>query len=213
MLKLYGYFRSSASYRVRIALNLKGLDYEQAAVSLLKGEQLSEEYRGRNPQALVPVLEDGDLRQTQSMAICEYLEEVYPDPPLLPKTARERSWVRAIALAIACEIHPLNNLRVLKYLKHSMQQNEEQRNAWYRHWVNDGLTAVEAMLAGRRERGTFCHGDTPGLADAFLVPQIANAMRYECTLDPFPTIRHINDECLKLDAFVRAQPHLQPDAV
>jgi maleylacetoacetate isomerase len=211
-MKLYSYFRSSAAFRLRIALNLKGLEYEQVPVSLLKAEQLSEEFKRKNPQALVPVLEDGSLLLTQSLAICEYLDEVYPSPPLLPTAPGERARVRALALAIACEIHPLNNLRVLKYLKNALGLDEEQRNAWYRHWIGAGLPAVEAMLAGHPQTGRFCHGDMPGLADAFLIPQVANAVRYECPLDGYPTIRRITEECLKLPAFDRAQPHLQPDA-
>ena len=212
-MKLYGYFRSSAAYRLRIALNLKSLDYEQVPVSLLHAEQLSDSFERKNPQALVPILEDGSLLLTQSFAICEYLEEIHPNPPLLPKTPAERARVRALALAIACEIHPLNNLRVLKYLKGALGQSEEQRNIWYRHWVGEGLTAVEAMLVGHPQTGRFCHGELPGLADVFLIPQVANASRYECPLDVYPTIRRINEACLALPAFERAQPHLQPDAV
>jgi len=211
-MKLYSYFRSSAAYRLRIALNLKSLDYEQVPVSLLKAEQLSEQFKRKNPQGLVPVLEDGQLLLTQSLAICEYLDEVYPKPPLLPAAPVERARVRALALAIACEIHPLNNLRVLKYLK-KLGQDEEQRNAWYRHWVGEGLAAVEAMLAGHPQTGRFCHGDMPGLADIFLVPQLANASRYDCPLEAYPTVRRINEACLTLPPFERAQPHLQPDAV
>ena len=211
-MKLYSYFRSSAAYRLRIALNLKSLDYEQVPVSLLKAEQLSEQFKRKNPQGLVPVLEDGQLLLTQSLAICEYLDEVYPKPPLLPAAPVERARVRALALAIACEIHPLNNLRVLKYLK-KLGQDEEQRNAWYRHWVGEGLAAVEAMLAGHPQTGRFCHGDMPGLADIFLIPQLANASRYDCPLEAYPTVRRINEACLTLPPFERAQPHLQPDAV
>jgi maleylpyruvate isomerase len=211
-MKLHSYFRSSAAYRLRIALNLKGLDYEQVPVSLVKGEQLSEQFMHKNPQGLVPVLEDGSLLLTQSLAICEYLDEIYPQPSLLPETPVERARVRALALAIACEIHPLNNLRVLKYLKR-LGQDEEQRSAWYRHWVGEGLAAVEAMLAGHPQTGRFCHGDLPGLADLFLVPQVANAGRYDCPLEGYPTVRRIYEACLALPPFERAQPHLQPDAV
>ena len=211
-MKLYGYFRSSAAYRLRIALNLKGLAYEQVPVSLLKGEQLADGYKVMNPQGLVPVLADGSLLLTQSLAICEYLDETHPEPAFLPARPVERARVRAIALAIACEIHPLNNLRVLKYLKKSLGQNEEQIKAWYRHWIALGLPAVEAMLAANPATGRYCHGDTPGLADIFLVPQVANALRYEGMLEAYPTIVRINDECLKLEAFAKAQPHLQPDA-
>lgn len=212
-MKLYGYFRSSAAYRLRIALNLKGLAYEQVPVSLTKGEQLADTYKTINPQGLVPVLEDGARFVTQSLAICEYLDETYPGPPFLPKPPVERARVRAIALAIACEIHPLNNLRVLKYLKKSLGQNEEQINTWYRHWIAQGMPALEAMLADSPSTGRYCHGDTPGLADIFLVPQVANAVRYECPLGAYPTILRINEACLKLEAFAKAQPHLQADAV
>lgn len=211
-MKLYGYFRSSATYRVRIALNLKGLACETLSVSLLKGEQLAEGYIAMNPQGLVPVLRDGSLALTQSLAICEYLDETHPEPSFLPATPIERARVRALALVVACEIHPLNNLRVLKYLKSALGEDEDQRNAWYRHWVAVGLTALEAMLAAHPMTGRYCHGDAPGLADIFLVPQVANAVRYQCPLEAYPTIRRINDACLELDAFAKAQPHLQPDA-
>lgn len=211
-MKLYSYFRSSAAYRLRIALNLKGLSYEQVPVSLLKGEQLADAYKALNPQGLVPTIEDGPLHLTQSLAICEYLEETYREPPLLPQSSDERARVRAIALAVACEIHPLNNLRVLKYLKRSLGQSQEQINTWYRHWLGLGLTAVESMLANHPSTGRYCHGDKPGLADIFLVPQVANALRYEPSLAAYPTILRINDACMQLDAFIRAQPELQPDA-
>jgi maleylpyruvate isomerase len=212
-MKLYSYFRSSAAFRLRIALNLKGLNYEQVPVSLLKDEQLAESYKAVNPQGLVPVLEDNSQLFSQSLAICEYLEETYPEPPLLPETPAERARVRAIALAIACEIHPLNNLRVLKYLKHVVKQDDEQRDAWYQHWIAEGLAPLEMMLAASPWTGIYCHGDMPGLADIFLIPQIANAVRAKCPLDAYPTIRRINDECLKLSAFAAAQPDLQPDMV
>ncbi|MBA2690326.1 MAG: maleylacetoacetate isomerase [Burkholderiales bacterium] len=211
-MKLYGYFRSSAAYRLRIALNLKGLNHQQVPVSLLKGEQLADSYKAINPQGLVPALEDGSSLFTQSLAICEYLEETHPAPSLLPASPNERARVRALALVVACEIHPLNNLRILKYLKNSLQLSEEQRNAWYRHWVAQGFTALETMLAESPMTGRYCHRDSAGLADAFLVPQVANAVRYDCPLDAYPTIRRINEECLKLPAFAQAQPHLQPDA-
>ncbi len=211
-MKLYSYFRSSAAYRLRIALNIKGIAYEQAPVSLLRGAQFADAFKEINPQGLVPVLESGELWLTQSLAICEFLEETHPEPRLLPATPAERARVRALALAVACEIHPLNNLRVLKYLQSALGQDEEQRNAWYRHWVAQGLQALETMLAGSTMTGRYCHGDTPGMADVFLVPQVANALRYRCPLDSYPTIRRINEECLKLEAFAKAQPHLQPDA-
>jgi maleylacetoacetate isomerase/maleylpyruvate isomerase len=211
-MKLYSYFRSSAAYRLRIALNLKGLAYDQVPVSIVKGEQLTDTYKAINPQGLVPVLEDGALQLTQSLAICEYLEETYREPALLPSAPAERARVRAIALAIACEIHPLNNLRVLKYLKRSLGQDQEHIDTWYRHWIEIGLPAIEAILATDSATGRYCHGDTPGLADIFLVPQVANALRYQCSLEAFPTIKRINDACLLLDAFTRARPEFQPDA-
>jgi maleylpyruvate isomerase len=213
-MKLYSYFRSSAAYRVRIALNLKGLPYETVAVHLLRqgGEQLLPEYRRLNPTALVPTLVDGDLVLGQSMAILEYLEETHPQPPLLPLDAAGRARVRAIAQTIACDIHPLDNLRVLKYLKHEMKVSEENKNAWYKHWVEVGLASIEAMLADHPATGDFCHGDRPGFADLCLVPQVANARRFDCDLSGMPTIVRIEGHCLELDAFRQAAPANQPDA-
>lgn len=211
-MKLYGYFRSSASYRVRIALNLKGLSYDQVAVDLRKEETQTAEYRSMNPQGLVPALQDGDTMVAQSLAICEYLEETHPKPPLLPGDAAGRARVRALALAVACEIHPLNNLRVLNYLTRTIGVSDEQRLAWYRHWVGEGFMAIEAMLAGSKETGRFCHGDAPTLADVLLVPQVFNANRFTVDMAPYPTIRRINDACLALPAFDRARPENQPDA-
>lgn len=213
-MKLYGYFRSSAAYRVRIALNLKGISYETVPVHLLKdgGQQFSESYKALNPTALVPTLVDGELAIGQSMAILEYLEETHPDPALLPADVAGRARVRAIAQAIACDIHPLNNLRVLKHLKHELRVDEEAKNAWYRHWIDVGLTSIEAMLAGNPATGRFCHGDQVTLADVLLVPQVFNARRFECDLSAMPTITRIVDTCCALDAFVRAEPAHQPDA-
>lgn len=213
-MKLYSYFRSSAAYRVRIALNLKGLPYETVAVHLLRqgGEQLLPEYRRLNPTALVPTLVDGDLALGQSMAILEYLEETHPEPALLPADAAGRARARAIAQTIACDIHPLDNLRVLKYLKHEMKVSEESKNAWYRHWVELGLAGVEGMLAGSAATGEFCHGDRPSFADLCLVPQVANARRFECDLSAMPTIVRIDARCQELEAFRQAAPANQPDA-
>lgn len=213
-MKLYGYFRSSAAYRVRIALNLKGLAYETVPVHLLKegGQQFSPEYRALNPIALVPTLVDGDFTLTQSLAIIEYLEETYPLPPLLPSGAQDRARVRAIAQTIACDIHPLNNLRVLRYLKHELKAGEEERNAWYRHWVSQGLAAVEKMLTGSARTGRYCYGDEPSLADACLVPQVANARRLDCDLSALPIIVRIDAACASLAAFEQATPARQPDA-
>ena len=213
-MKLYGYFRSSAAYRVRIALNLKGVEFETIAVHLLKdgGQQLSEDYKALNPTALVPTLVDGELAIGQSMAILEYLEETHPQPPLLPADAAGRARVRAIAQTIACDIHPLNNLRVLKHLKHGLGVDEDTKNAWYRHWIAVGLTSVEAMLAANTATGRYCHGDTITMADVLLVPQIYNARRFGCDLSDMPTITRIVDACSELDAFQRAEPARQPDA-
>ncbi|UHL65465.1 maleylacetoacetate isomerase [Paralcaligenes sp. KSB-10] len=213
-MKLYSYFRSSAAYRVRIALNLKGLRYETMPVHLLRhgGEQLSDAYRALNPTALVPTLVDGDLTVGQSMAILEYLEETHPEPALLPADAPGRARVRAIAQIIACDIHPLDNLRVLRYLKHEMNVSEEAKNAWYRHWVVEGLTAIEKLLAGKPQTGRYCHGDRPGFADLCLVPQVANARRFECDLGAMPTIVRIDAACAELPAFQQAAPANQPDA-
>ena len=213
-MKLYGYFRSSAAYRVRIALNLKGVEYETVPVHLLKdgGQQFSDSYKALNPTALVPTLVDGDLAIGQSMAILEYLEETHPDPALLPTDPTGRARVRAIAQTIACDIHPLNNLRVLKHLKHGLGVDEDTKNAWYRHWIDVGLTSVEAMLAGHPATGRFCHGDQVTLADVLLVPQVFNARRFECDLSAMPTVTRIVDACSELDAFVQAEPARQPDA-
>jgi maleylacetoacetate isomerase len=212
--QLYDYFRSSASYRVRIALNLKGLPYEVVPVNLVRngGEQLSAEYRRINPDALVPALVDEGAALTQSLAIIEYLEETHPKPSLLPGDAADRAYVRGIALSIACDIHPLNNLRVLRYLVRQLHVAEEDKNAWYRHWCEQGLAALETSLARDKRVGTFCYGDTPTLADCCLVPQIANAQRLECDLSGMPTIMRINAACLATDAFANAAPAKQPDA-
>ena len=210
-MKLYGYFRSSASYRVRIALNMKGLDYDQVSVHLTKGKQYDREFSAISPQNLVPVLEhDGQLLY-QSLAIIQYLEEKFPEPRLLPKDSPGRNRVRSLALISACEIHPLNNTRVLAYLTDTLKLTDEQKNAWYRHWVTVGFTALEKRLATEKETGKFCHGDAPGFADITLVPQVANANRFKVDLTPFPNIRRINDECLKLEPFRKAMPANQPD--
>ena len=209
-LKLYNYFRSSASYRVRIALALKGLDYEYLPVHLVKREQLAESYAAVSPSRLVPVLQDGDDWVTQSLAIIEYLDETHAEPPLLPADALGRARVRALALDIACEIHPLNNLRVLRYLVHDLKLSEDDKNRWYRHWVESGLEVVERQLAQRPAR--FCHGDTPTLADCALVPQIFNAQRFDCRTDHLPHVMRVYDVCMALDAFAKTQPSACPDA-
>jgi maleylpyruvate isomerase len=212
-LKLYTYFRSSAAFRVRIALNLKSIDYEPVFVHLAKGEHRQPKYASVNPQALVPTLElDDGTRLGQSLAIIEYLETLRALPALLPQADVARARVRSLALLVACEIHPLNNLRVLQHLKRSLGQNDEQIKAWYQHWVADGLAKFEAELGEGRPSGRFCHGDTPGLADCCLVPQIFNARRYDCDLAPYPSTMRVFDACMQLEAFERAQPSRQPDA-
>ena len=210
-MKLYTYFRSSAAFRVRIALNLKGLDYEPAFVHLAKGEHRKDKYTAVNAQALLPTLEDAGRRLTQSLAIIEYLDESRPLPPLMPKEAFARARVRALSLIVACEIHPLNNLRVLQHLKRALGQNEEQVNDWYRHWIADGLAKLESALSDPGT-GRFSHGDTPTMADCCLVPQVFNAQRYQCDTTPYPIVMRVHAECMKLDAFQRAQPGKQPDA-
>jgi maleylpyruvate isomerase len=213
-MKLYSYFRSSAAYRVRIALNLKGLAYDTVPVHLLKdgGEQLGSAYRAVNPTALVPTLAEDDWSVGQSMAILEYLEETHPDPALLPSDSRGRARVRAIAHTIACDIHPLNNLRVLKYLKHTIGVNDGQKDAWYRHWVEQGLAGVEALLASSTDTGQYCHGDSPTFADLCLVPQVANARRFGGDLSAMPNIVRIDAACTALPAFQQAAPANQPDS-
>ncbi len=211
-MKLYNYFRSSAAYRVRIALNLKGLPFDYAPIHLVKGEQHAQAYRALNRQELVPTLTDGETVVTQSLAIIEYLDERHPEPPLLPSTPAGRARARAIALAIACDIHPLNNLRVLRYLTRTLGIGEEAKDAWYRHWIETGLAALEGQLAAEPTTGTFCHGDAPTMADICLVPQLANARRTNVPLDPYPTLTRIDASCRVLDAFGRAAPDRQPDA-
>jgi maleylacetoacetate isomerase/maleylpyruvate isomerase len=209
-MELYNYFRSSASYRVRIALALKGLDYDYKPVHLAKNEHLSEAYTAVSAARLVPLLRDGEETVTQSLAIIEYLDETHPQPPLLPADAPGRARVRALALDIACEIHPLNNLRVLRYLVHSLKVSEDDKNRWYRHWVETGLETVERQLAARPAR--FCHGETPTLADCVLVPQIFNAQRFECRLDHVPQVMKVFGACMALDAFEKTRPENCPDA-
>jgi len=210
--KLYGYFRSSASYRVRIALNMKALAYEQVSIHLAKGRQYDAQFAAINPQNLVPVLEHEGRMLFQSLPILQFLDEVYPSPALLPKDSYERNRVRSLGLIIAAEIHPLNNVRVLNYLTGTLGVSGEQKQSWYQHWVLTGFTALEKRLATETQTGRFCHGDQPGFADVCLVPQVANANRYKIDLTAFPTIRRINDECLKLEPFRKAMPENQPDA-
>ncbi|MBS1191261.1 MAG: maiA [Rhodocyclaceae bacterium] len=212
MLKLYSYFRSSASYRVRIALSLKGLDYQTVPVHLVRNEQRAPDYLQINPAGLVPALAEDVQVFTQSLAIIEYLNEIHPQPPLLPDRPADRARVRAIALTVACEIHPLNNLSVLSYLSATLGVDEAAKDAWYRHWVEKGLTTVERLLAGHPRTGTFCHGDSPTLADCCLAPQVFNALRFACRLDHVPIVMGIYERCMDLEAFRRAAPGAQPDA-
>ena len=210
-MKLYTYFRSSAAFRVRIALNLKGLAYDPVFVHLAKGEHRKGEYASVDPQGLLPTLVDDGQALSQSLAIIEYLDEKFPQPRLLPGDLLGRARVRSLSLLVACEIHPLNNLRTLQYLKRELGQSEEQINTWYRHWIADGLAKLEADLA-RGPAGRFCHGNAPTMADCCLVPQIFNARRYDSDLTPYPTVMRVFDACMNLEAFDRAQPSKQPDA-
>jgi maleylacetoacetate isomerase/maleylpyruvate isomerase len=211
-MQLFNYFRSSASYRVRIALALKDLDYDYMPVALVRNEQLKEPFRELSATRLVPVLKDDDKLLTQSLAIIEYLDETHPQPPLLPGDALARARIRALALDVACEIHPLNNLRVLRYLVHDLKVDEDDKNRWYRHWVEQGLEAVERQIATHPATGRFCHGDAPTLADCVLVPQIHNAQRFDCRLDHVPTVMRVFGACMQLDAFAKTQPSVCPDA-
>jgi len=213
-MKLYTYFRSSAAYRVRIALNLKGLHYDAIPVHLLRGggEQLQEQYRSINPSGLVPAFQDDYITLTQSMAILEYLEDAYPDTPIMPTDATERAHVRELAQIIACDIHPVNNLRVLRYLVHELGVSEEQKNEWYRHWLVGGLEVLEKHLARDPSAGPLCHGRTPTIADCCLVPQVFNAQRHGIDVSVYPNIARINAQCVEIPAFIAAHPSNQPDA-
>jgi maleylacetoacetate isomerase len=211
-MKLYGYFRSSAAFRVRIALNLKNLVYEAAAIHLRRNDQAKPEYLATNPQGLVPTLELANGgRLIQSLAIIEYLEETFPNPPLLPQAAAERARVRGLAQIVACDIHPINNLRVLRYLAHAFGQDEAAIGVWYNHWIAAGFAALEPLLAGDPRTGEFCHGDAPGLADVALIPQVVNAERYRLDLTQYPTIARIHSSCMALAPFAAAHPDNQPD--
>jgi maleylacetoacetate isomerase len=213
-MKLYTYFRSSAAYRVRIALNLKGLSYDAVPVHLLKdgGQQRQEEYRRINPSGLVPAFQDERITLTQSMAIIEYLDERFPAVPLMPQDAPGRARVRELAQIIACDIHPLNNLRVLRHLVRELKLSEEQKNAWARHWIHEGLAGLEAHLARDPAAGPFCHGTSPTIADCFLVPQVFSAQRFEIDIAAYPNIARIYALCIDLPAFAAAHPSKQPDA-
>lgn len=210
-MKLFGFFRSSAAFRVRIALNLKGLAHEDAFIHLRRGDQRGDDYLSVNPQGLVPSLETDGHTLIQSMAIVEYLDETHPEPPFLPPDPAGRARVRALADIVACDIHPINNLRVLRYLSRDLGHDQSAIETWYNHWIAAGFEALERLLAADRRTGDFCDGDRPGLADIALVPQAVNSERYRLDLSPYPTIARIYANCMKLDAFTRAHPDNQPD--
>lgn len=215
MIKLFGYWRSTAAYRVRIALNIKQVSYKGISVHLVKdgGQQHKPEYKELNPQGLVPLMVDGDFKLNQSTAIIEYLEEKYPRPQLLPNGFDDRAKVRAACQTIACDIHPLNNLRVLQYLKSELKVSDEQKDFWYHHWINKGFTALETNLESYTKNGPFCFGKHLTMADIFLVSQVYNANRFNVDLSAFPRICSVNDHCLSLSAFRDASPENQPDAI
>lgn len=208
----YTYFRSSAVFRTRIALNLKGLKADEVFVHLRKNEQMAADYLALNPQGLVPTLVHDGHAIVQSLAIIEYLDEVFSEPPFLPKDAADRARVRGIAYAVACDIHPINNLRVRRYLLHELKHSEEEVLTWQVHWMKLGLETLETMLSGAKETGRFCHGDTPTLADICLVPQMANARGAQMDLRPYPTLKRIEKTAYELPAFMAALPKNQPDA-
>ena len=211
-MKIYGYFRSSAAFRLRIAMNLKGLSYDHNLINLQAGDHLSDSFRLINPQGRVPALDiEGDIL-TQSLAIIEYLEEVYPAPALLPQDALGKAKVRGVAGLIACDIHPLNNLAVLNYLRDQLEADEEARIAWYQHWVKEGFDGLEQILSSNVETGKFCFGNSPTVADICLVPQVVNAQRFNCDLDCYPTISRIFEKCISLKEFSDAHPLNQPEA-
>lgn len=209
---LYGYFRSSTSYRTRIAMNLKGLDYDYIAVNLAQDEQLKSEFLALNPQGLVPVLQADDFLLFQSPAILEWLEEVYPKNPLLPKDAAGRMQVRALSAMIGCDIHPLNNRRVLQYLRNELSVDEAEVIKWCNRWISEGFAALEKRLVADKTRGKFCYGDSPSFADCYLIPQVSSARRFEVDLNPYPNIVQIDAHCRTLKAFADADPMQQPDA-
>lgn len=211
-MKLHNFFRSGTSHRLRIALNLKGIKYEYVAVDLRTEEHLGAAFRALNPQALVPALVTGELTLTQSPAIIEWLEERYPNPPLLPAGADDRARVRALAAIVGCDIHPINNRRILEYLKKSLHCDEAAVEAWCGTWIQAGFDALEELLAADERRGAFCFGDAPTIADVYLVPQVESARRFKVDLEPYPRIVAIDRACAELDAFRRAAPAAQPDA-
>lgn len=213
-IKLYSYWRSSAAYRVRIALNLKGLDHEIVPISLLPGEaeHRQDAYRARNPQMLVPFLEDGSFSTGQSQAILEYLEETYPEPALLPVDAQQRAAIRSFCSSICCDIHPLNNLRVMQYLKGELSVSDEQFNSWYAHWIKEGFKAAETTAAAFADAGPYVFGKSVSFADTCLIPQIYNARRFKVPLDDFPRLKAVSNACNEFEAFMQAAPERQPDS-
>lgn len=212
MMKLYSYFRSGTSHRTRIAMNLKGLAYEYIAVNLAKDQQLESMFKAINPQGLVPVLQADDLLLFQSPAILEWLEEVYPETPLLPKDAVGRMQVRALSAMIGCDIHPINNRRILQYLRNELAVEEDEVIKWCNHWISEGFAALEKRLAQDNSRGKFCYGDSPTFADCYLIPQVASARRFKVDLSAYPNIAQIDAHCRTLKAFADADPMTQPDA-
>ncbi|MFQ5993664.1 MAG: maleylacetoacetate isomerase [Acidiferrobacterales bacterium] len=213
-MQLYTYFRSSAAFRVRIALNLKRLDYQSHSVHLVRdgGQHKRPEYLELNPQGFVPTLIHDGRVLTQSLAIIEYIDEVYPDPPLLPETVGERAYVRSLAEIVACDIHPLNNQRVLKYLTGRLGHEEQARLDWYKHWIHEGFEAFETHLTSNLDAESYCYGGSPTLADVCLVPQVFNAKRFNCDLSAYPMIQQIHEHCMRLAAFQAAAPENQADA-
>ena len=210
-MRLYGYSRSSAAFRVRIALNLKGLGHDDAFIHLRRGDQRQAPFLAVNPQGLVPALEADGVTLTQSLPIIEYLDETHPEPPLLPADAAGRARVRALAALVACDIHPINNLRVLRYLSRPLGHDQATIGTWYNHWIAAGFEALEGLLTTGQGTGAFCHGDRPGLADIALVPQVVNAERYRLDMSPYPTIARIHRNSMELEAFAAAHPRRQPD--
>ena len=210
-MKLYTFFRATAPYRMRIALNFKGIAYEPEYVSLPGMEHHRPDYTRVNPQGLLPALVDGETVLIQSLATMEYLEETHPEPPLLPEAPAARAYVRAIAQMVACEMHPLNNLRVLKYLEGALDCDQKVRQAWYAHWIAEGFTAIEALLVERGLAGRFCHGDQVTMADVCLIPQVFNGQRFDCPLEAYPTIMAIFENCQALKPFADAHPESQAD--
>lgn len=211
-MKLYGYFRSSTAYRTRIAMNLKGLAYDYIAVNLAQDEQLNEAFKSINPQGLVPVLQVDNLSLYQSPAILEWLEEVYPQNPLLPKDATGRMHVRAISAMIGCDMHPINNRRILQYLRHELSVDEDDVMAWCNRWIIEGFAALEKRLAADKNRGKFCYGNHPTFADCYLIPQVSSARRFKVDMSAYPNIVDIDTHCRTLKAFADADPMMQPDA-